>query len=152
MPNCIAKDTKSLFSTMIEQKLGHDLLGAFVAVLPACEDVMKVEVPAAVAEAREKRALPEIWGIEPEYVDETGKRTKKSSPSALAKELGLPMSGIQCDAEGKKCKAQSVVDIFRIHGYIVSGNGEPKKAAEGGRKFVVYHPSAPGIPEEVKGA
>ena len=84
--------------------------------------------------------------MEVTYIDQTGKAVPFSSPSELVKSLALPMSGIQCDVQGQKCRAQSVVEILRIHGYHVRGNGEgtePKKASEGGKIMTVINPNAP---------
>jgi hypothetical protein len=108
--------------------------------MPNCEEVVQEVAPAVVAEV--KRHMAEPWGIKPLYVDEENKEEEYTSLSALIKDLGLPMSGIQCDMEGKKCKAASSVDILRIHGYTVSGDGEPRKASQGGTKLTVYHPDA----------
>lgn len=138
MAGCITSDYKGIVLGLIDQETEKEIIRAVVSSIPLCEAKM------IVPEAREvaKRHVPTPWGLEPIYIDAKGKKEKFSSPSALVKHLGLPMSGIQCDAEGKKCKAQSAVDILRIHGYTVSGDGEPKKAAEGGKKLTVYHPEA----------
>ena len=138
MAGCITEDYKGILVGLIDQETEKAILSAIVGAIPLCKDIV---APRAVAEAK-ARKVPEPWGIEPVYIDEKGKSTTFSSPSALMKHLDLPLSGIQCDAEGQKCKVQSVVEIMRIHGYTVSGNGEPKKAAEGGTKMTVTHPKA----------
>ena len=137
MSSCITEDYKSILTGLIEQETEKSVLLSIVGAIPLCQ-------PAAPPSMREekKRALPSLWGLEPVYVDAKGKKTTHSSPSALVKVLGLPMSGIQCDPAGKKCRALSAIDILRIQGYTVSGNGEPRKAAEGGKKLTVYHPDA----------
>lgn len=139
MAGCITQDFKDILLSMIDQEAEKAVIHSLVQYMPLCE----VAKPPKEEVERAKRAVPEVWGIEPIYFDENGKETKFSSPSALVKALGLEVSGIQCDVEGKKCKAMNVVDIIRIHGYTVSGNGEPRKAAEGGKKLTVYHPDAP---------
>ena len=141
MGGCITEDYKDIVHGLIDQETAKEIVLAVVTAIPLCKDV--VGAPAkAVAEAK-ARKVPTPWGIEPVYIDKGGKRTTFSSPSALVKHLDLPMSGIQCDTEGKTCKALSVVDILRVHGYTVTANGEPKKAAEGGTKMMVIHPEAP---------
>jgi hypothetical protein len=140
MPGCITEDYKGILAGLIDKDTEKVILSAIVESIPLCAEVKPG--PAVVAAAK-ARKVPEVWGIEPIYVDEKGKKTTFSSPSALLKHLDLPLSGIQCDTEGKACKAMSVIEIMRIHGYTVSGNGEPKKAAEGGTKMTVYHPKAP---------
>lgn len=143
MAGCITSDYKEILTNFVQQEMKHELLAEFIKAIPACEVV--TPEPAVVAEAKKRRiAIP--WGIEPEYIDEKGKKTTFSSPSALIKHLGLPLSGIQCDIEGKKCKAMDVMEIMRIHGYAVSGNGDPKKAVEGGTKLTIWHPES--LPKE----
>jgi len=139
MPGCITADYKDMLVGLIAQELGAESLVGVVKAIPLCEEA---KPPAREEVERAKRAVPAVWGLEPIYVDAKGKREKFSSPSALIKHLGLPMSGIQCDPEGKRCKVSSAVEILRVHGYTVSGDGEPKKAAEGGKKLTVFHPEA----------
>jgi len=139
MAGCITEDYRSIVRGLIDQDTEKAIIMAVVEAIPLCKDVGVT--PRAVAEAK-ARKVPIPWGIEPVYIDEKGKQTTFSSPSALVKHLDLPMSGIQCDPEGVKCKAMSVVEILRINGYTVTGNGEPKKAAEGGKKMTVIHPEA----------
>jgi len=139
MAGCITQDYKDILVGLIDRETEKVILSAIITAIPLCEQV--TPTPAAVREAK-ARKVPTPWGIEPVYVDEKGKETSFSSPSALIKHLNLPLSGIQCDPEGTKCKALSVVEIMRVHGYTVEGNGEPKKAAEGGVKMTVYHPKA----------
>ena len=139
MPGCITQDYKDLLATLVAEELKAEPLVAVIKAIPLCAEV---KPPAREEVERAKRAVPAPWGLEPTYIDAKGKKEKFSSPSALVKHLGLPMSGIQCDLEGKKCKASSAIDILRIHGYTVSGDGEPRKAAEGGKKLTVFHPDA----------
>ena len=140
--NCISSGYKDLLIGMLTDEAAHDFLTAVVKGMPLCEEKMKEQVltfgTARGAAAIRKVAAP--WGIKPVFVDAEGKKTEYESPSALVKALGLTMSGIQCDIEGKKCKASSAIDILRIAGYTVSGDGEPRKAGEGGEKITVYHP------------
>ena len=140
MAGCITQDYKNILVGLIDQETAKEIISAVVTAIPLCEQV--IPLPAAVREAK-ARKVPAPWGIEPVYIDETGKETTFSSPSAALKHLNLPLSGIQCDEEGVKCKVLSVVEIMRVHGYTVSGNGEPKKAGEGGTKMTVTHPKAP---------
>ena len=140
MAGCITSDYKDILLGLIKQDTEKSILSAIMGAIPLCEPVAVAPIKEAVEEA--KRKVPEPWGIEPVYVDESGKETTFSSPSALIKHLDLPLSGVQCDVEGKKCKALSVVEIMRVHGYTVTGDGEPKKAAEGGKKMTVYHPKS----------
>lgn len=142
MAGCITSDYKDILVNLIDKDTAKEILKIILAGIPDCETHPPI-VPAREAVEEAKRKAPEVWGIKPIYFDEAGKETEYSSPSALVKSLGLPMSGIQCDIEGKKCRAQSAVEILRIHGYTVSGDGEPKKASEGGVKMAVYHPQAP---------
>lgn len=144
MAGCITEDYKEILVGLIDKDTEKAILRAVVSVLPLCAKVAPTReaVREAVREAG-KRRMASPWGITPVYIDETGKETTFSSPSAALKYLNLPISGIQCDEEGKICKALSVVDIFRIHGYTVTGNGEPKKVTEGGKKMTIIHPRAP---------
>jgi hypothetical protein len=137
---CISEEYRQILVNLVDQNTPKDVLMALVKGIPACTAPTAEAVEKAKEEA--KRKVPEIWGIEPIYVDENGKSQTFSSPSALVKHLNLPMSGIQCDIEGKKCKASSAIDILRVHGYTVSGDGEPRKKAQGGTKLTVYHPDA----------
>jgi hypothetical protein len=146
MKGCITQDYKDIILQMIDQEADKAVVRGFVQYIPLCEAQPGFGVKTEEA-ARAKRGVPEIWGIEPVYIDAEGKETTYSSPSALVKELGLKVSGIQCDTEGKSCKAMSVVDILRIHGYTVSGDGEPRKVSEGGEKLTVFHPDAPQMKE-----
>lgn len=141
MVECIGVGFKDVLLSMIRGDAPKPAIEGLVQFMPLCDDVRVARPPSEAAE-RAKRRMAELWGIKPIYVDETGKPTEFSSPSALAGHLGLPMSGTQCDAEGKSCRAVSVVEIFRSHGYNVTGNGEPRKAAAGGTKMTVYHPKA----------
>jgi len=140
---CITDDYKQIILQMLKDEAEKAVVTGFVTYIPLCP----AAGPSGEEVARAKRNVPEIWGIEPTYVDDKGKETTFSSPSALVKHLGLKVSGIQCDTEGKSCKAQSVVEIIRIAGYTVSGDGEPRKKSEGGEKLTVFHPEAPQMKE-----
>lgn len=135
---CITDDYRAILKGLVEKDVAKPIIVAILDTIPECPSA----TAESVAEAHEKRKSPSPWGLKATYVDENGKQTIFDSPSDLLKHLELPLSGIQCDAEGKKCKANSVVDIFRIHGYTVLGDGEPKKAGEGGLKFQVIHPAS----------
>ena len=141
MAGCITSDYKTILMSLLDSDTQREMITAIVNTIPLCTAAPAAS-SSAVAAAKSTRRMAEPWGIEPIYVDETGKETKFSSPSAVVKFLALPMSGIQCDVEGQKCKALSVVEILRVHGYTVTGNGEPKKAGEGGKKMIIYHPMA----------
>ena len=153
MATCITEDLKAMLLTMIDKKLPHEVLKTVIdTVMPTCESLgIGSPARAAVAEAKSKRAWSEPWGIKPTYYDEHGKSSTYESPSQLVKHLGLTVSGSQtpivCDEEGKTCKAVSVVEIMRIHGYTVTADGEPKKASQGGTKMLVYHPDSPQLHE-----
>lgn len=140
MAGCITQDYKDILVGLIDKETEKAILSAIVTAIPLCDRVTPTR--GAVAEAK-ARKVPTPWGIEPVYVDEKGEKISFSSPSALLKHLNLPLSGIQCDEAGIKCKALSVVEIMRVYGYTVTGDGEPKKAAEGGTKMIVYHPKTP---------
>lgn len=139
MSGCITQDYKDIIVGLVNADTAKEMMGAIITAIPLCKD----DLPAATVREIKTRKVPEPWGIQPVYMDETGRETTFSSPSALVKHLGLPVSGIQCDAEGTKCKASSVVEIMRINGFIVEGNGvDPKKASEGGKTMTVVHPEA----------
>lgn len=142
MAECITEGYKNILKGLIQTEIERQSFLAIVDSIPICakEALADAGIPGAAAAAKRKMAEP--WGIEPIYVDSEGKSEKFSSLSALIKDLGLPMSGTVCDAEGTKCRATSAVDILRISGYTVSGDGEPRKKAEGGTKLTVYHPDA----------
>lgn len=144
---CITEDYKNILTGLVVSKLPYETIASVIDTIPLCEKGAPPATTEAVAGVKRKMAVP--WDIEPVYVDENKKETTVSSLSALIRDLNLPMSGIQCDVEGKKCRALSAVDILRIHGYTVSGNGEPRKKSEGGKKLTVYHPDA--VPKEKKG-
>lgn len=139
MGSCITEDYKGILTNALTAEMSKEVLLGIITSIPLCKDVSPTKVEVEETKARK---VPEVWGIEPVYIDEKGKKITFSSPSALLKHLDLPLSGIQCDAEGKKCRATSVVEILRVHGYTVTGNGEPKKAAEGGKKMTVIHPKS----------
>jgi hypothetical protein len=138
MKSCITEDYKSILTNAIDANMAKEVLIGIITSMSICEEVK----PSAAAVEHAKRKIPEPWGLEPIYIDENGKKHHYSSPSTLVKELGLPMSGIQCDADGNKCKATSAIEILRIAGYTVSGNGEPRKKSEGGKKLIVIHPDS----------
>lgn len=149
MPSCITSDYKSVLTNLMVQNAEYAIVKGLIDSMPLCEQVMPTT--GAIEEAK-KRSLPEPWGIEPMYYPEKGKKQKFSSPSALVKELGLPMSGIQCDLEGKKCRVTSAVEILQVHGYTVTGDGEPKKAGEGGTVLNVFHPKSPALKKAAEAA
>ena len=140
MPGCITQDYKNILVGLIDQETAKEIISAVVTVIPLCEQVLPTA--AAVKEAKARKGA-EPWGIKPLYIDEKGNEHEYSSPTAFLRDKGIKVSGIQCDEEGKSCKALSLVEIMRIHGYTVTGNGEPKKAAEGGSKMTIWHPKAP---------
>ena len=138
MAGCITEDYKNIILGMLEQEMEKSVITGLVKAIPICPTVGAA--PSKPAE--KKRSVPEPWGLSPLYIDEKGKEQKFDSPSALVKHLNLPMSGIQCDTSGQKCKVMNAIDILRVHGYTVSGNGEPRKASQGGKKLTVCHPDS----------
>ena len=149
--SCLTNEYRVMLTDLVAKDTDKAIIMAILSTIEPCSDVPVRATKDAVEKT--KRKVPEAWGISPILIDAQGKETEFSSPSALVKHLGLPMSGIQCDPEGVKCKALSVIEILRINGYEVSGNGEPKKASEGGTKILVTAPHAhePGtaIPKRV---
>lgn len=145
MAGCITEDYRGILKGLIDAGVNKETTMAVLEYIPECKE-QTIPGPAR----KSTRQLAEAWGIKPVYVDAEGKREEFSSPSALIKFLGLPMSGSVCDAEGKTCRATSAVDILRISGYTVSGDGEPRKASEGGTKLTVFHPEAPEMPKKRK--
>jgi len=140
MAGCITEDYKNILIGLVTSKLPYEAIAGVINTIPLCETTVPTATKDAVERTKRKKAVR--WEIEPIYVNADKEETKVSSLSALIKQLKLPMSGIQCDIEGKKCRALSAVEILRIHGYTVSGNGEPRKKSEGGEKLTVYHPDA----------
>jgi hypothetical protein len=140
---CITDDYRSILHNAIDGGIDTKTVLAILDVIPECR---KMEAGAALAPGSQvtgkRRMSAAPWDLEPVYVDAEGKKEKFTSPSALVKFLGLPMSGSICDPTGKKCRATSAIEIMRIAGYTVSGNGEPRKKAEGGVKLTVFHPDA----------
>jgi hypothetical protein len=140
----MSKDAKTLLDTLFKARVDLTAIGQVLNTIPECEAI----APSQAAVASAKRSAPEAWNIKPHYFDEAGSETEYNSPSELVKHLGFQMSGIQCDSEGNKCRVMNAVDILRVHGYTVSGDGEPKKASQGGTKLTVYHPLAPQLKKE----
>lgn len=137
---CITDNWRSVLVGMVERDIPKEVVVGLLNHIPRCEDLLKTEIP----KGERKAAVP--WGIKPVYVDEEGKHREYDSLSSLIKELGekdpeMKMSGTICDLEGKKCRATTAVEILQIRGYKVDGNGEPRKASEGGKKLTIYHPS-----------
>ncbi len=137
---CISQEFKNMISYLLDTEVPKATLKEIVQKMPDCP-VGPIagesgDIPGA------KRHIAEPWGIAPVYIDGEGREETFPSPSALVKHLGLPMSGTICDASGKKCRATSAIEILRISGYTVSGDGEPRKASEGGKVLKVYHPDA----------
>lgn len=130
-----------MFKILIQTTIAKESFEAIIDKIPECPSVTE-RAGGTSSIPGTKRRQPEPWGIAPLYIDAEGKEEVFSSPSDLIKHLGLPMSGTICDAEGKKCRAATAVEILRISGYTVSGNGEPRKASAGGKKLTVYHPDA----------
>jgi len=140
MPGCITDDYRSIIRGLVIAGADKNTLTAVIDLVPTCgKERTSSDVPGP---AGHKRSEAEPWGIAPVYVDADGNTEEFSSPSALLKALDLPLSGTVCDKDGNKCRATSVVDILRISGYTVSGDGEPRKKSDGGTKLTVYHPDA----------
>jgi len=137
---CITDQWRKLLTGMVERDADKKLVISMLEQIPRCEDFVKKEKE----RSERKGAVP--WGIKPVYVDEEGNRTPHESLSKLISFLGqsdpeMKMSGSICNTEGKKCRATSAVEILQLRGYKVDGNGDPKKAAEGGEKLTIYHPT-----------
>ena len=138
MDSCITQDYKGILTGLIDTGVEDNMLKAIIGAMPICKGGASVIKEAAT------RKMAEPWGIEPTYIDEAGKETTFPSPTAVVKHLGFSVSGTICDSEGKSCNAMSVVEILRIKGFLVSGNGdEPKKAGEGGKTMLIMHPKSP---------
>ena len=140
MTSCLTQEYKSILIGLIDRETEKAILRSIIETIPLCAEV--APTLAAVEEAKATRKRAEEWGIEPVYIDEEGKETTFSSPTAAIKHLGLKVSRMQCDEEGKSCVALTLVDVLRIHGYTVTGDGEPKKASQGGLKMTIIHPKA----------
>ncbi len=137
MADCITQGYKDILKALIEGKVDLNALSAIVNIFQPCSEIKTVVPHDVTTEA--KRRMAEPWGVETVLVEESGKETTFTSPSAAMKFLGLPLSGTQCDAEGKACLALSLAEIFSIHGYNVTDadGSKPKKASQGGKKFII---------------
>jgi hypothetical protein len=153
MTECITKGYKDILVNMLAKDIGVEILSPLIDSMTLCEEqpVAPAHIPSAA-----KRKVPARWTnprgeiIEPIYFDEHGKKHKFDSVSALVSGLGLPMSGTVCDPEGKKCRATSAIEILRIAGYTVSGDGEPEKGVS--EKITVWHPDAPQLKKAIEQA
>ena len=140
---CMTEDYKTILVELVAKNVPHDVLKYVVNSIPICP-IGGPAVSAVKKAAESKRGVPERWP-EPDYIDAEGKRTHFSSISALIDKLGFKMSGTQvvCNIETgveEKCKAASSVEILRLQGYTVEGDGEPTKLSEGGKVLTVIHP------------
>lgn len=150
MSGCITADYKDILVDMLTAEAIPRLsIRDVVSTIPVCEQAKATSCESGAEVEKAKRSAPTLWlnpedgsPIKPHYFDEDGKESDFTSVSALVKARGLPMSGIQCDLEGKKCKATSAVEILAVHGYVVRDDGNtPVKGVS--KKLNVYHPSAP---------
>lgn len=153
MPGCITDDYRAIVKNLVDAGADKAVIGGVLQGIPSCP-----EIKAAKEGAEREGAKP--WGVAVTYIDSKGKKEDAGSLSGLVRERGLPMSGIQCDASGKKCTAASAADILRIHGYtLIQGgkeigtpNNPGKKKFEGGTEIMVYDPKAPNNPLKPKAA
>ncbi len=158
---CITEDYKNVLHNLIANKIAYESIGAIVDTIPLCERE-KVTAPGRVS----PRPIPARWPSVV-YHNEKGEATEFDSPSALHKKLfDEPVSGQVCSEDGTSCRALSLVDNFKIRGFIVRGDGEEapvpagdmtRKAIEHmyddwkskllneNKKFIVFHPGAPEI-------
>ena len=137
MAGCITQDYKELLKVLIERKIDLNALSTVVDIIPLCSEV-RGGVPHDVT-TEAKRKWAEQWGVPTVFIDESGKETPFTSPTAALRFFKLPFSGTICDAEGKECSALSLAEIFRIRGYTVTDadGTEPKKASQGGKAFII---------------
>lgn len=146
---CITQDYKDILKGLFKNDAKPEIISALVEALPVCETPGGPRATAGAVEEAKKRRQPTQWAnpktgdiIKPVYFDEKGGKTEFGSISALVADRGLPMSGLQCDAEGKSCKATSAVEILQIAGYVVRDDGgEVVKGVS--EQVHVYHPKAP---------
>ena len=132
---CITETTMQVLSGLINAGADKKSLLSVLEITPLCQGTAR-----RVVQAPAKRGGP--WGISPIYVDAAGNSQEFDTPGDVVRFLELPESSMQCDLEGKECRANSHIDILRIQGYTVSGDGEPRKRSEGGTKLIIYHPDA----------
>lgn len=153
MPGCITGDYRAILKNLVDGGADKVVVSGVLSGIPECP-----ELKAAKEGAEREGAKP--WGVPVTYIDAKGKKEDAGSLSGLVKDKGLPMSGIQCDASGKKCNAASAADILRIHGFTVLQSGKEiglpgnpgKKKFEGGTEIFVYDPKAPNNPLKPKAA
>ncbi len=148
--DCISKGYKDLLATLMSRDVGKNILMEVLQSLPLCEPMPTTLSQAGLKEIEARRQKSPEWNIHVDYTDQNGKVSTFPSPSALTKALGLKMSGLQTLCDGEKCKAMDVVDIFRLHGYVVECEVEKDgkvettldcaKAIAGGKAMHVYHP------------
>lgn len=132
--SCLEKDVKETLGAMVE-KDPKFLAGFMDFILPDC-----ATVPARAAQEA-KRSMPVMWGVKVTYIDAKGNEKEYDSPSAALKALGVSTSGIQCDADGNRCRSTSQVESLQIKGYTVWGNGEGTEPVKGVSKHItVLHP------------
>lgn len=141
---CISEEYKIQLKNLLGKKM-ESIIPAIVESFTICPEFGGAVVSTASKAAEEagKRAVPVAWGVPVKYYDKEGTVKSFTSPSALVRELGLPMSGTVCDLEGKKCRATDTIEILRISGFNVPGT--PKKASAGGKLVVVYNPESPQV-------
>lgn len=149
--DCIGKGYKDLLTALINTNVGKDTLIDVLANMPICEQPAAQLSPAGQEKQESTRVKAPNWDVKVDYMNEKGAVETFTSPSELARRLGLKMSGVQvCDSV--KCKAVDVVDIFRLNGYLVECETEEGgkvittldcvKASQGGKAMHVIHPSA----------
>lgn len=136
MEPCITSNLKDMLLRMCKSKRPHEKMEAIIEdpdIFPLCEPSMfKGGGSSAAAEATKKREIAERWpgAI---YVKPDGTHEEWDSASKLYTHLtGKKVSGSVCDESGRSCRAATILDNFRFHGYLIQGNGEdpPKSDPE----------------------
>lgn len=169
MAGCITEDYRDILIGLLDMETEKAIIAAVVGTIPICPGERisgksvafgKLKAPGVL------RTVPSRWPSAI-YFNEAGEQEPWDSPSGLYKHLtGNPVSGQVCNDEGTSCRALSLVDNFTISGFIVRGNGEPPPPSIGSKsevekrhqawkshlletdkKFLVFHPKAPGIQE-----
>jgi hypothetical protein len=145
--DCISKGYKELLEMMVDRDVSKTTMKEVLSTMPVCESLPQILTPEGKKEEVKRRAKAPDWNVKVDYTDDKGVTTPATSPSALIKTLGLKMSETQTICDDQKCTAMSVVDIFRIQGYVVACEDEKgltldcKKSVAGGKAMHVYHPA-----------
>ncbi len=150
--DCIGQGYKDLLTSLISRDVAKNIVVEVLSSMPICEPPPSTLSDEGLAKLEAARKKSPEWGVKVDYTNENGITTEYGSPSALAKALGLKMSGLQTICDGEKCKAMDVVDIFRLQGFTVDCEVEREgkleltpdcvKAEAGGKAMHVIHPGA----------